>query len=173
MHVVSVDQMRAIERRAEQEYGLTSPMLMEHAGRSVAEHLRAHLGGHVAKASMLVLVGPGNNGGDGRVMGRYLSQWGAPGTLYASKERRPAVGARYSPVGDDLAAVREAISRADVVADALLGTGNSRPLEPSMRHLLGLVREERERRQMLVVLGLDLPTGLNADTGEVDEGTIP
>ena len=41
MRVVSVDEMREIERRAETEYGLTSPMLMEHAGRSVAEALRA------------------------------------------------------------------------------------------------------------------------------------
>jgi NAD(P)H-hydrate epimerase len=172
MYVVSVAEMREIERRAAEEFGLASPALMEHAGRSVADHLRAYLGGHVASCNVLVLVGPGNNGGDGRVMGRYLAQWGAQVTLYAWKERRLEVGARYIPVNDDLAAVREAIAHADVVADALLGTGNARPLDPSMRRLLALVREERERRAGLVILGVDLPTGVNADSGAADEATL-
>src|SRR5690348_6455216 len=77
MRVVTVEQMCAIERRAESEYGLTSPVLMEHAGRGVAELLRAALGGEVSGCRVLVLVGPGNNGGDGRVMGRHLAEWGA------------------------------------------------------------------------------------------------
>ncbi len=173
MNVVTVAQMREIERRAEADYGLTSPILMEHAGHSVAEILCDYLGGDVGKCNVLILVGPGNNGGDGRVLGRFLTEWGAEVTLYAWKERRLEIGTRYIPVNDDLAAVHEAISRADVVADALLGTGNARPLEPSMRRLLQLVREERERRPDLLVLGVDLPTGMNADTGEVDEGTPP
>jgi hydroxyethylthiazole kinase-like uncharacterized protein yjeF len=173
MLVVTVEQMRAIERRAESEYGLTSLVLMEHAGRGVAELLRDALGGEVAGCRVLVLVGPGNNGGDGRVMGRSLAEWGADVTLYAWKERRLEAGNRLIPVGDDLAAVRDAIARADVVADALLGTGNARPLEASMRRLLALVREEKERRPTLCVLAVDLPTGLNADTGAVDAGAIP
>ena len=157
MQVVTVAEMREIERRAEAEYGLDSPTLMEHAGRSVAEHLRAALGGDVTQRNILILVGPGNNGGDGRVLGRYLAQWDAAVTYYAWKERRLEIDARLIPVNDDLAAVREAISRAEVVADALLGTGNARPLEPTMRHLLTLVREERARRPGLFVLGVDLP----------------
>jgi ADP-dependent NAD(P)H-hydrate dehydratase / NAD(P)H-hydrate epimerase len=171
MQVVTVAEMREIERRAEAEYSLDSPTLMEHAGRSVAEHLRAALGGDVTGRNVLILVGPGNNGGDGRVLGRYLAQWGAGVTSYAWKERRLEIAARLIPVGDDLAAVREAISRADVVADALLGTGNARPLEPSMRHLLTLLREERARRPSLFILGVDLPTGVNADSGAADEAT--
>lgn len=173
MKVVTVDEMREVERRADAEYELTSPILMEHAGRSVAECLRLYLDGDVSDRDVLVLVGPGNNGGDGRVMARYLADWGAQVTLYAWKERRLEVGARYVPVNDDLAAVREAISRADVVADALLGTGHSRPLDPTMRQLLALVRDEKRRRPQLAVLAVDLPSGLNADTGAVDEGTIP
>ena len=67
MKVVTVAEMVAVEKWAEQEYGLTSPTLMEHAGRSVAEAIQARLEGDVADVSVLVLVGPGNNGGDGRV----------------------------------------------------------------------------------------------------------
>ena len=173
MKVVTVDEMREIERRAEAEYGLTSPVLMEHAGRSVAERLRLYLDGDVTGRDVLVLVGPGNNGGDGRVLARYLADWGAQTTLYAWKERRLEAGARYIPVNDDLAAVREAIGHADVIADALLGTGHSRPLDPTMRRLLALVQAEKQRRPQLTVLAVDLPSGLNADTGAVDEGTIP
>ncbi len=171
MQIVTVAEMREIEQRAATEFGLDSPTLMQHAGRSVAERLRAALGGDVSKRDVLILVGPGNNGGDGRVLGRYLAEWGARVTVYAWKERRLEVDARLIPVNDDLAAVREAIAHADVVADALLGTGNARPLEPSMRHLLTLVRDERARRPGLFVLGVDLPTGVNADSGAADEAT--
>ncbi len=172
MRVVTVDQMREVERQAERDYGLTSPILMEHAGRSVAEALRIRYQGDVSGREVLVLVGPGNNGGDGRVMGRYLAEWGAHVTYYAWKEQRLEADARFIPVSDDLAAVGEATARADVVADALLGTGHSRPLDPSMRKLLGLVAAEKARRSELLVLAVDLPTGLNADTGAVDQGAV-
>ena len=86
MRVVSVEEMREIERRAETEYRLTSPMLMERAGQSVAEILRSHAGGDVRDLDVLVLVGPGNNGGDGRVMGRYLAGWGARVSYFLWKE---------------------------------------------------------------------------------------
>jgi NAD(P)H-hydrate epimerase len=172
MQVVTVAEMREIEARAERDYALSSPMLMEHAGRSVAEWLRARLGGEMRGRNVLVFVGPGNNGGDGRVMGKYLAQWGATVTYYAWKERRMEVGSRLIPVNDDLAAVREALGRADVVADALLGTGASRPLDPAMRHLIALAHDEKQRRPRLTLLAVDLPTGLNADTGAVDEGVF-
>lgn len=77
MRVVSVDEMRAIEQRAESEHGLDSPTLMEHAGRSVAEALRERLGGDVRGLRVVTLAGPGNNGGDGRVMNQHLVEWGA------------------------------------------------------------------------------------------------
>ena len=172
MRIVTVDEMHEIERRAETEAGLSIPAMMEHAGRSGAEALRAYLAGVVTGRAILVLIGPGNNGGDGRVMGRFLAEWGAHVTLYGWKERRLEVDKRFIPVNDDLLAVREAIARADIVVDALLGTGHSRPLDPTMRRLLALVAEERRLRPDVAVLALDLPSGLNADTGAVDEGTL-
>jgi len=171
MRVVTVEEMREIERRAEGEYGLTSPVLMEHAGLSVAEILREHAGGAVADLDVFVLVGPGNNGGDGRVMGRYLAEWGARVTYYAWKEHRLERDGAAIPAGENDEALAEAIAQAEVVADAFLGTGHARPLDPRMRQALALVREERARRA-LVVVAVDLPSGLNADTGAVDEGTL-
>src|SRR5579863_531448 len=78
MHIVTVDEMRDLEARAEREYGLTSPILMENAGRSAAEILARHMPQQrAAGQKIVILVGPGNNGGDGLVMARYLKQWGA------------------------------------------------------------------------------------------------
>jgi len=177
MRVVSVDEMREIERRADAEYGLDGQALMERAGRSIAEALAEQSGGDVGGVEVVALVGPGNNGGDGRVMARYLAGAGAHVTLFDWKTRElsylpPQSGAdEPAPVGADMAELREAVAQADVVADALLGTGHSRPLDPTMRAALAVVQQERERRP-LVVLAVDVPSGLNADTGALDEGTL-
>ncbi len=172
MQVVSVDEMRAIEQRAATEYGLTTDVLMRSAGRSIAEILRTRLGGDVVNTSILMLVGPGNNGGDGRVAAGHLAEWGAHITSFIWKERRLEDGASVLSVGDDLRAVKESLAHADVVLDALLGTGHARALDPSMRDVLAAVGEERARRPTLLVVSVDLPTGLDADSGAIDPGTL-
>lgn len=175
MHIVTADQMRQLEARADSEYGLTSPMLMEHAGKSAAEIL-AHTIQHrntLHERSFLILVGPGNNGGDGLVIGRYLQQWGAHVSLYRWKEQRLTNAGQEVPEQETAARLEEAIARADYILDALLGTGRSRPLSEGMRGLLARVQTERTRRDTLRIVAIDLPTGMNADTGEVDPGTIP
>jgi hydroxyethylthiazole kinase-like uncharacterized protein yjeF len=175
MHIVNVAEMRELETRADREYGLTSPILMEHAGRSAAEILAEQIRQQrsLDGLEILVLVGPGNNGGDGLVMARHLQEWGALISLYRWKEQQLIIHGREIPAGDTPAELQAIIHRADYILDALLGTGRSRPLPDSMRALLGQVRQEREKRASLCVVAIDLPTGLNADTGEVDPGTIP
>ena len=180
MRVVSVDEMRAIERRADEEYGLDSPKLMERAGRSVAEALRTRLGGDVRGLRVVTLAGPGNNGGDGRVMNRYLSEWGAHVMTWRWRDNVMESPQGEKPMGDDLADLVEALRDADVVADALLGTGHGRPLDPRMRQAFMVVDMMRERRAdethrdypRPFVLAVDLPSGLNADTGAVDDGAL-
>ncbi|MFL5705053.1 MAG: NAD(P)H-hydrate epimerase, partial [Ktedonobacteraceae bacterium] len=65
MHIVTVDEMRDLEVRAEREYGLTSHILMENAGKSAAEILADYIRQRqdISELEVLVLVGPGNNGG--------------------------------------------------------------------------------------------------------------
>lgn len=172
MRVVSVEEMRAIETRAGTEYGLDSPALMERAGQSVAEAVRDLLGGNVAGRGVVTLVGPGNNGGDGLVTGRYLEGWGARVTNYRWREGTLERMEGTQPVGDDLEELRVALAGADVVVDALLGTGHARPLHPAMRMALALAARSREARPETRIVALDLPSGLNADTGAMDEGTI-
>src|SRR6266702_3893326 len=175
MHIVTIDEMRELEARAEREYGLTSSILMENAGKSAAELLVQHIRRQrsVNDTEFLILVGPGNNGGDGLVMGRYLQKWGGLVNLYRWKEQRLTIAGQDVPEQETAAKLEEVFQRVGYVLDALLGTGRSRPLPDSMRSLLARTRQEREKRDTLRIVAVDLPTGLNADTGEVDPGTIP
>ncbi len=175
MHIVTVAEMRELEARADREYGLTSHILMENAGKSAAEILANYMRRHhaIAGREVLLLIGPGNNGGDGLVVARYLEEWGARVTLYYWKEKLFVSNGRDVAAAETAGELESAILRAEYVLDSLLGTGHSRPLPDDMRALLARVRQERERRDALRVVAIDLPTGLNADTGEVDPGTIP
>jgi ADP-dependent NAD(P)H-hydrate dehydratase / NAD(P)H-hydrate epimerase len=174
MHIVTVAEMRELETRAESEYGLTSHILMEKAGKSAADILAAHINRlrTLTDLEFLILVGPGNNGGDGLVMGSYLEKWGGLVSLYLWKEQRLTIHGKDVPKEDTQGKLEEIVQRAGYVLDALLGTGVSRPLPESMRRLLSRARQEREKRDSLRVVAIDLPTGMNADTGEVDPGTI-
>ncbi len=178
MHIVSVDEMRSLETRAAEEYGLTSPMLMENAGKSAAEILARYIAEKdsqqrsIDMLEFFVLVGPGNNGGDGMVMARYLEQWGGHISSYSWKEQQLTIHGEQVAALDVPSRLEEVFKRSDYILDALLGTGRSRPLPDSMRSLLGRVRQEREQRDELRIIAVDLPTGMNADSGEVDPGTI-
>lgn len=169
MRVVTVEQMRSIEAEAEQRFGLDGPALMAFAGRSAAEIAAEWFGGDVAATRWLVLVGPGNNGGDGRVMAGHLAQRGAEVALFDWRTRR-LTDAAGADRGDDLAA---ALADTDVVVDAWLGIGHTRPLSPAMVALNDLVRAAQARRHgPPQVIGLDAPSGVDCDSGAVDPGTL-
>jgi hydroxyethylthiazole kinase-like uncharacterized protein yjeF len=175
MHIVTVAEMRELEAQAEHQYGLTSPILMNNAGKSAADIFERHLAPHHSMDGLevLFLIGPGNNGGDGMVMGSHLKRSGAIVHYYHWKEHKlTANGQEISPAETE-AGLEALIQSVDYIIDALLGTGRSRPLPEDMRRLLARVRQEREQRTGLRIVAIDLPTGLNADTGEVDPGTIP
>nr|BBH93468.1 bifunctional ADP-dependent (S)-NAD(P)H-hydrate dehydratase/NAD(P)H-hydrate epimerase [Thermogemmatispora argillosa] len=177
MHIVDVARMRELEMRADKEYGLNTTILMENAGRSAAEllarYIRERQQRSLNECELLFLIGPGNNGGDGQVMARHLAAEGARINLYRWKERQLICEGREIPAERLEEELNAVLQRVGYVIDALLGTGRSRPLPDDMRALLARVDEERARRPSeLLVVAIDLPTGVNADTGEVDPGSI-
>lgn len=174
MHIVTVAEMRELELQADRQYGLSSSILMENAGKSAADIFTAHLLSHhtLHTIEVLFLIGPGNNGGDGLVMARHLEEAGASLSLYYWKERKLTVRGRTVAETETASQLEAAIQRADYIIDALLGTGHSRPLAETMRFLLTRIQQERARRASLRIVAIDLPTGLNADTGEVDPRTL-
>ncbi len=177
MKVVTADQMREIEARAA-GLGLTSPVLMENAGRVVAGEVRSYLGG-VAGSRIVVLVGPGNNGGDGLVAARHLHDWGSRVLIYLCATRPQGdnnlelvlsrgVDVIRGEEDDRLTNLAAALGKADAVIDALFGTGRMRPLDGIYRDALLKITEVRRQRSRLRIIALDLPSGLNPDTGGVD-----
>lgn len=177
MRIVTVDEMRDLERRSAAE-GVTTDALMERAGLAVARVAWREMDSRPGTRA-LVLVGPGNNGGDGLVAARHLQAWGAHVTAYLCGPRPPedlkahparAAGVQVAAANDDLAltGLRRLMGDARLVVDAVLGTGKARPIAGPLSAMLAALREERILRPDLKLLALDLPTGLDADTGEAD-----
>lgn len=130
--VVTVDEMRAIDAAASEP----TDVLIRRAGSAVARHALQLLGGAYGRR-VVVLAGPGNNGADGRVAAELLARRG--------------VAVEVVPATDG----RSALPPADLVVDAALGTGVTRPYEPPA---VG---------PGTPVLAVDVPSGLHGDTGEV------
>jgi ADP-dependent NAD(P)H-hydrate dehydratase / NAD(P)H-hydrate epimerase len=181
MKLVTTQEMRALERAAV-DAGETWAGLMEHAGWSVAQvALRRIRRGERA----LVLVGPGNNGGDGLVVARHLHDAGCIARLYlwhrpdtpddANRQR-----CRKRDIAEDDAAhdtdrtrLRAALDEADMVVDALLGAGISRPVTGDLATIVAEVNAAHARRGCsCLVLSIDLPTGVDSDSGAVAGAAI-
>lgn len=198
MKVVTVEEMRRIEAQSDSA-GHSYAAMMEQAGRSVAEAITARR--NVEENRILVLVGPGNNGGDGLVAARYLYEAGAHVCCYLLRPRDPADDENFrlvqeqgidvvTAVDDEgLHELRRLAREADVVMDALLGTGTRLPLRGTLAEMLELVGEEAKSRgkrpsgelvspavppaatemDRPLIVGVDGPTGLDYSTGALDE----
>ena len=158
MQAVTRAQMAEIDRRAIEEYGIPSLALMENAGRAVAaavERLRP-LGRRV-----LIACGRGNNGGDGFVAARALHNHGYHVQVLATGEPRGDAAIMARPARRLCAFVDAMPSiTPDVIIDALTGTGLDRPVEGPMREMI-----RRINGAQLPVVAVDVPSGLDADTG--------
>ena len=177
MKVVTAAQMAALEA-ASQRRGVATDALMENAGLAVAQTVRRLLGG-VADAAVVVLVGPGNNGSDGLVTARHLRRWGARVTAYVLTGRPPEdpkmdlardFDVEVVSLADDPGMQRldQLLRRSRAVVDAVLGTGRARPLQGGVKEAMLRLQACRSGLNRPQIVALDLPTGLNADSGEVD-----
>ena len=181
MKIVNSDEMRELEARCADE-GISTDQLMENAGLAVADEIRTWRDG-VAGAHIAVLVGPGNNGGDGLVAARHLHDWGANVYIYLCTNR-PESDPNLKPLVDRDVSLEQAQSDkgqeslcqmlrlADVVVDSVLGTGKARPIEGTLKEVFAAVRDARAGPSRLRIVALDLPSGLDADSGQVDPSTL-
>lgn len=179
MELVTAEEMRAIDRRATEAFGLPVELLMEQAGYQVARVAAALFGGAdpaVGGAGpVAVVAGPGNNGGDGLVAARYLHQWGVPvqvhlaaqpsalrGSSAANLERLTRLGVPVRPVPDGSSAgwAAAGLETASLILDAVLGTGARAPLSPALAAAIEAIGGAGRP-----VLAVDVPSGLDADTG--------
>ncbi len=180
--------MRGADRRA-QAMGVSGIRLMENAGCAVAAAVKALAvkTGRWQKGPILILCGPGNNGGDGFVAARYLSRQGARvGAVLVGSEGRPAgrdaarnwdrleaedhVERIHTPVARDLSVLGQGVEKASVVVDALLGTGVEGPLRDPIRSAVELCG--RARTAGVPILSVDTPTAVDLTSGDLSSPVV-
>ena len=172
MHLCRVEDMREMDRRAIEEFGIPETILMENAGHAAFRILRERFG--VENRRIAIFCGGGNNGGDGLVVARNIHSAGgrAEVILLADPDRyRGAAAVNWTAVrklgiaSGPMESAEWAASRLetpDTVVDALFGTGLDRDVEGRYRDAI-----ERINASGKPVLSLDIPSGIHGDTGRV------
>ncbi len=177
MKILTGQQMQDLDQRAIRHYAIPSLLLMENAGRSVAEVMAESIP-DLEEASVAVLAGKGNNGGDGLCVARHLNNMGVWVEVFvvgSAKElseetrlqaeilNRSGIKLSHIKSKPDLARLDEALATADVVVDALLGIG----VKGAVRGILESVIEAINTSGALVI-AVDLPSGVDAEAGRVE-----
>ncbi len=192
--------MRKIDRLAEERYGISSFILMEVAGLAVARVARDLLKPPISDRAIVILAGPGNNGGDGLVAARRLAGWGAEVAVFTSYELDHARGLSERQVelatgagvsvepwtvsenedeegepGDieevdveaEVSADATDLGTYDLVIDALLGFGATGPPREPVAEMIEAANESGAP-----ILALDVPSGLDAASGEAADPAV-
>ena len=173
--------MRELDRRAVFEYGISGLVLMENAGRGVADIALKRLGDKFSRGAAVV-SGCGNNGGDGFVVARHLANRGIEVDASSSGEaknvrdgearvnldilRKMGIGLVEVTRDEDILALASSIEKRGVAIDALLGTGIEREVTGLHDRAIRAINRGRERG-VCVVVSVDMPSGVSADTGKI------
>ncbi|GAB6905244.1 Bifunctional NAD(P)H-hydrate repair enzyme Nnr (Includes: ADP-dependent (S)-NAD(P)H-hydrate dehydratase; NAD(P)H-hydrate epimerase) [Desulfosarcina cetonica] len=176
MYLVTADEMRRMDRATIETFGIPGRVLMENAGRGATayflETLYRHQPGRVA-----IAAGRGNNGGDGFVMARYLHQKGIPVTVFLFTHRDriqgdaatnlaliDSMGVPVVEVADTAAldARKQDLAHMDLWIDAILGTGLTSDVRGLFLPVIEFINQQKRP-----VFAVDIPSGLNADSGQV------
>jgi NAD(P)H-hydrate epimerase len=175
MKVVTPAQMRLVDDKAINEIGVPSLDLMESAGRAVAE-----VAADYEPTTVVVLAGPGNNGGDGFVASRRLKERGISveivlfaesgrlsGDARVNYEQLEGTGVEIREHDGDNEWLYRSLSSADVAIDALLGTGASGGLREPMAVAAEILADLE-----VSVVSIDVPSGIDATTGGVQGAAV-
>ena len=185
MKILSVSEMREVDRLTTERCGISQQSLMEEAGGAVARFVARHFA-PIEERRVALLCGKGNNGGDGFVAARELQEMGAEPEVFlfgvagelageaaeAFKRMREENGGatiRVKEICDAAAweAARQEIFRAKIIVDALLGTGLRGAVEGLLAQAIDAVNRRDERTRVVAV---DIPSGISGDTGAIAGG---
>lgn len=174
MRVVTAQEMAEMDRTTIEEVGIPGVVLMEYAGRGAVEVMGRHFPDFGSRR-VLVLAGGGNNGGDGFVIARHLWQQRVTVTVCCLREleryrgdaktnleiiRKLGIPVEIHSGDNGASRLRSRLQEADLVVDAILGTGLDSPVRGFYREVIELVNESG-----LPVFAVDLPSGLDASSG--------
>lgn len=177
--IVTPEEMQAIDRITINERGVPGETLMERAGQAVLDWMLKEVP-EVLHQKITILCGKGNNGGDGLVVARLLTARGTIPEVYlfaqessltgdalANYRKLVLCGVRPTPIENASAIPSD---RPDVVVDALLGTGTKGALEGDLLDLVKTINSWKS--EGTYVVAVDIPSGLNGESGEADEAVI-
>jgi ADP-dependent NAD(P)H-hydrate dehydratase / NAD(P)H-hydrate epimerase len=172
MKVSNVSQMRSLDTRAIEEFGIKEELLMENAGDAVYVVLSEEIG--IAGKRFVVLCGGGNNGGDGFVVARKIHSVGGAVKVFLLGNPKSYRGAAKLNLGiitrlpievrriDSAESVRQDLNHCDAIVDAIFGTGLARNVEGLYREVIDMVNNSGK-----TVVSADIPSGVQGDTGKV------
>jgi NAD(P)H-hydrate epimerase len=174
---VSVEQMREVDRIMVDELHIELLQMMENAGRCLAAHTRTWLGGELIGRHVVVLAGSGGNGGGGLVAARRLTIWGASASVVLGQPRDQVQGVPAHqleildcigvPVWTPKQFSPDALKHADAILDALIGYSLKGPPREPIASLIVAAN-----RAHAPVIALDVPSGLDGDSGQAFDPTI-
>ncbi len=180
MRLVTVEQMRAIEKEADAS-GLTYAQMMENAGQGLAEVIQ-ELPIDPTEQEAFGLVGSGNNGGDTLVAMSHLAADGWRTRAYLIKRKRDALVERFEKAGgevlnaeddDESESLSAFVQTTTVLLDGVLGTGAKLPLKEEVANVLAEVQATLEETGATpFIIAVDCPSGMDCDTGEVAPETL-
>lgn len=181
--LVTVAEMRKVEEEADAS-GLSYAQMMQNAGKGLADQIALEYGCQ-KKGGVLALVGSGNNGGDALVALTLLARSGWEAWAYLVRSRPvddPLVdgflrsGGRVLRQEEDqkYANLGDALRKASILVDGVLGTGIRLPLQGASAEVLGLVKDYiLQNRGRIQVVAVDCPSGVDCDSGAAAQETIP
>ena len=174
--VVNTAEMREVDRLMIEKYGIQLLQMMENAGRNLAELARRFLDGFVSGKHIIVVAGKGNNGGGGLVAARHLYNWGAHVTVLLRTDNLSGVpeiqlkilsSMKKQFITDEKAIEFLNNDHSDLILDAMIGyglSGNPRGWTAKMIKKINSLS--------IPILALDIPSGLDATTGEIYDPCI-
>lgn len=181
MKVLTAQQMREADRLTTERHGISSQQLMENAGAAVAEFLRDKFSG-LTRRKIVILCGKGNNGGDGLVVARLLKQSGCspevilffkpgtqegPASVNLERWKEGAGNLRVVTSASEWESARKVVDGANVIVDALLGTGLRGPVEglagSAIEYVNAVHARSDGREGKPCVVAVDIPSGLASD----------
>lgn len=174
--LASAARMQALDRYTIERLGVPGEILMENAGRALVDLVLEYAGEGLASSGSEVVFacGPGNNGGDGFVAARHLVQLGLAARVLLLEDPSRLKGeaaahhAMATAAGVPMDVVRpgdDPLLRRGVLVDALFGTGLTRPVGGAAEQLIRRINALGDIPE-IVVIAVDLPSGLDADTGQ-------
>jgi hydroxyethylthiazole kinase-like uncharacterized protein yjeF len=178
-----VKEMQALEKEAN-EKGLTYDLMMENAGRGLANEIQLAYS-HLPNKKIVAIVGSGNNGGDALVALYHLSKQGWETCAYIIRARDPADplssrlaenGGRVIKAEDDKKSMQllELLKSSSILLDGVFGTGIKLPLKEEIAKLLQLIKSNLGvNGSKIHVVAVDCPSGVDCETGAAADEVIP